>query len=95
MRPCPTMLVVHTASEEAKVEAVISEYVTLKHTRDARNDRGYAAGEFDEGYRVYVPGADIPRTGRGGAAAPTWIIRGDESRGCDGPWRRVPRLRRG
>ena len=30
-------------------------------------------------YKAYVRGADIPRTGRGDAAAATWIFRGDES----------------
>ena len=52
---------------------------------------------------VYVRRADIPWTGRGGAAAATRIFRGAGSRrrrGCDAdiPWRRVaaaPRLRRG
>ena len=47
--------------------------------------------------------ADIPRTGRGDAAAVTWIFRGDEPpqrRGChvDIPWRRIaatPRTFRG
>ena len=36
--------------------------------------------------RKYVCRADMPRTSRGGAAATTWIVRGDESRrrrGCD------------
>ena len=46
--------------------------------------------------------ADIPRTGRGGAAAARWIFRGDKSRrrrGCDVdiPWRvaAASRLRHG
>ena len=59
MRPCPTMLVVHAAGDEAKIEAVLSEYVTLKHTRDARADRGYAAGDFDDGYRVYAGDVNV------------------------------------
>ena len=52
---------------------------------------------------TYVRRADLPQTGRGGAAAATRIVRGNGSRrrrGCDAdsPRRRVaaaPRLRRG
>ena len=51
-------------------------------------------------YALYFRRADLPKTGRGDAAAATWIFRGDESRRCRGrdadiPWRRESRRRRG
>ena len=71
------------------------------------DDLGYHPDHKSAGRHVldaaYVCCADSPRTGRGGAAAATWIVRGDGSRrrrgrDVDSPWRWVaatPRLRRG
>ena len=47
---------------------------------------------------LYIRGADIPRTGRGDAAAVAWTFRGDRGWDVDIQWRRVaatPRLPRG
>ena len=55
---------VNAAGDEAKVEAVLSEYVTLRHTHDATRDRGYAGGDFDDGYRQYAGDINVNARGR-------------------------------
>ena len=59
IRPCPTMLVLNVSGGEAKVETVLSEYVTLKHTRDARGDDAITEGHFDEGWTTYAGDVDV------------------------------------
>ena len=56
------------------------------------NDGFYARHLADWGQLAYVRRADLSPTNRGGAAATTWIVRGDESRrrrgyDVDSPWR--------
>ena len=64
IRPCPTMLVLNVAGGEAKVESIVSEYVTLKHTRDATRDDAIIDGDYDAGYGTYAGDVDVNRKGR-------------------------------
>ena len=59
---------------------------------DSPNTAGAVAESV--GSPTYFRGADISQASRGGAAAATWIVHGDESRrrrgrDVDSPWRRV------
>ena len=54
IRPCATMLVLNVAGAEARVETVISEYATIKHTHDARTAAG---GDYDFG--TYAGDANV------------------------------------
>ena len=51
IRPCATMMVLNVAGAEARVETVISEYATIKHTHDATTaydqDFGTYAGDIN------------------------------------------------
>ena len=58
---------------------MLSEYVTLRHTRDATTDRGYAGGDFDDGYRNYAGDVNVNARGRKGR---------DSDSDSDGPKRR-------
>jgi hypothetical protein len=55
IRPCATLLVLNVAGEEAKVETVLSEYATIKHTHDATGQAG--GGDYDFG--TYAGDANV------------------------------------
>ena len=54
IRPCATMMVLNVAGADARVETVISEYATIKHTHDARTAAG---GDYDFG--TYAGDANV------------------------------------
>ena len=52
IRPCATMLVLNVAGAEARVETVISEYATIKHTHDATT-------AYDQDFGTYHGDANV------------------------------------
>ena len=52
IRPCATMLVLNVAGAEARVETVISEYATIKHTHDATT-------AYDQDFGTYAGDANV------------------------------------
>ena len=52
IRPCATMLVLNVAGAEARVETVISEYATIKHTHDATT-------AYDQDFGKYAGDANV------------------------------------
>ena len=52
IRPCATMMVLNVAGAEARVETVISEYATIKHTHDATT-------AYDQDFGKYAGDANV------------------------------------
>ena len=52
IRPCATMLVLNVAGADARVETVISEYATIKHTHDATT-------AYDQDFGTYAGDANV------------------------------------
>ena len=52
IRPCATMMVLNVAGAEARVETVISEYATIKHTHDATT-------AYDQDFGTYAGDANV------------------------------------
>ena len=52
IRPCATMMVLNVAGAEARVETVISEYATIKHTHDATT-------AYDQDFGTYHGDANV------------------------------------
>ncbi len=59
IRPCATMMVLNVAGAEARVETVISEYATIKHTHDATT-------AYDQDFGTYAGDANVTARRRRG-----------------------------